>query len=177
MQKERPFLPEFTSEEHRESYFATKAKEKFTDERKHYFSESEINEKARESSMSGGEILGLKDIVKLVQDLCKKGSEEAIVIEIPQTAGIDALEATRKFNDLQVRKGYEVIEETVYGFVDEERGTMRYFTPQCIEVEERERPLSAKEKREYLGLFATLTQKPTESEFLAATGTDDEGLF
>lgn len=173
MQKEKSFLPVFDTEEQRESFFAAKAKEKFTDERKHYFTEGEINDLARESSMSGGEILGLKDIVKLVQDLCKKGNEESVMIEIPQTAGTDTLDSIRKLNDLKVRKGYEVIEQTVYGFVDDERVTMRYFTSKGEEVEERERPLSAKEKREYLGLFATLVQ-PKESEFLEATGTDDK---
>jgi len=171
---EKRFLPRFESEDQREAYYATKSKEKFTDERKHYFTENEVNELARESSMSGGEILALDSIVTLVQTLVKKGTGEAVIVEIPQTTGTDELKNVRRVNDTKVRKGYEVKEQTVYGFVDDERGTMRYFTEDGDEVVERERSLSAKEKREYLGLFAALAKAPEEETFMKATGTDDD---
>lgn len=180
---ERTFLPDFESEERRHSFYSAHAKEKFTDERKHYFDESEVNELSRESSYSGGEIIAVEDILKMVQGLVKKGSEEAVIIEFPQTVGKDVLTETRRRNDLMVRKGYHVIEETIWGFVDDQSLTMRYFNIEGNEMDERRRSLSAKEKREYLGVFAAMqavekfddevNKANDEFEELKKTGTND----
>lgn len=164
MNKKSEFLPDFLSEESMQEWLRSSAKEKSTDERKHYYSEEEINEMSKESCVSGGEILSLEDILKQVKDFIENGSEETVAIEIPMTAGAKALKEARKQRDLKVRKGFESVEQTVYGVVDDERETMRYFNEFGAEIFERERSLSAKEKRDYLGLFMSVTSK---------TGTDN----
>ena len=156
------FLPTFTSDEALAGFLSANAKEKFEDERKHYYSEDEINSLARESSVSGGEILALDEIFKQVKASVTKGNEEAYTIEIPATAGVEVLTQVRKDKDLRVRKGFETVKQTVYGLVDDTRETMRYFNEQGVEVEERERTLSAKEKREYLGMFMQVQRTGTE---------------
>ena len=102
---------------------------------------------------------------KMQKALSSKGTQDKTYLKL-QGQISDELTNIRKQNDTRVRKGYEVREQTVFGFVDEERATMRYFTNEGVEVAERERSLSAKEKREYLGLFATLApQRSPEEEY------------
>ena len=181
---EKKFLPEFETQEKRDAFFAVHAKERFIDERKHYYSEAELNDMARESSAGGGEMLVLDAILKNVQELVKKGCEEEISIVFPQTAGKDSLTEVRKKNDTLVRKGFTTLSEEVFGFVDEDAAEMRYFSKDGVEMYERRRSLSAKEKREYLGLFASIGAAPKapemktdETDFLMQkTGTDD-GVF
>ena len=157
------FLPTFASQDAILGFLRANSKETFVDERKHYFNEEEINDLARNSSISGGEILALEEILDTVKQAISKGNEEAFSIEIPQTSGTKALAETRRGNDLSVRKGYETNSQMVYGLVDEDRETMRYFNELGEEVVERERALSTKEKREFLGMFMGI----------AKTGTND----
>lgn len=167
MIKKSDFLPNFSNEEAMVDWLRSTAKEKFTDSKKHYYTEDEVNDMSRESCVSGGEILSLQDVLKQVKDLIENGSEETLSIEVPQTAGTKALTETRKQRDIKVRLGYETSDQTVFGIVDEDRQTMRYFSEQGEEVVERERDLSVKEKRDCLGLFMSVA-KPAER-----TGTDN----
>lgn len=163
--KKNDFLPEFVSEDSLVGYLKANAKETFVDEKKHYYTEDEINEMARDSSCSGGEILALDDILKMVKTACSKGSEEGFTLDFPQTSGSEVLIATRRLKDIAVRKGFETQEQTVYGLLDDERESMRYFSADGAEIVERERALSAKEKREFLGMFANMS--------IQKTGTND----
>jgi hypothetical protein len=130
------------------------AREKFQDEAKVIFSDEDINAFSRESSQKGGELMDLADIASIVAVALKKGISEGLVIDIPPTQGTEMLNRERQELDKKVKKGYELVQQDIYGIVDEDTETMVFFNAMGEEIADRTRPLSAKEKSDYIGLFS-----------------------
>lgn len=133
------------------------AKERFKHEKKVFYTEDERNDKSRRSSQAGAAIIALeKEMVNLKSAIENGISEEAepVIITLhPGTKGLKSLKATRLQLDIEVDRGYENILMDVFGIPDAETSDMRFFTITGEEVEERRRPLSAKEKHDYIGVF------------------------
>lgn len=164
--KRHPSLPATLAAGMLEAWLKANAKDKFNDEQKIYLTEDEINLKARESSGNGAEIQTLKRILAQVDLAVKKGNKEELVIEIPVTRGTLMIDLDRLGIDAEVARGYNTIERTIFGIPNHETIEMDYFTSDGTLVPERTRPLSAKEKHDYIGMFLGSGSRQ-------ATGTDN----
>jgi hypothetical protein len=85
--------------------------------------------------------------------LLNLGSDQK-VIDFLETSGTKYLKAQREDCETEVERGYSVESLTVYGIPSSETLTMDFFDIEGNEIPERCRQLSAKEIREYVGLFA-----------------------
>ncbi len=65
----------------------------------------------------------------------------------------------RQIAGSKVKKGYELIQQEIYGIVDDENETMVFLDCMGREIADRTRQLSAKEKNDYLGMFAPSLRK------------------
>lgn len=132
------------------------SKETFKHTVKVYFSPEELDDKARRSCKAGVIMLGLDDIMSQVKKYCEDGlseEKEPIILELRPTAGNKSLKKTRAFLDKEVSLGYEEVTTQVYGIPDADTEMMICVTADGIEVPERSRPLSPKEKHDYIGLY------------------------
>ena len=128
------------------------SKEQVTHTAKTFFSESEIAEKHKQSTDMTREIILLNDQKKLIIDAFNKGNNDEFEMTIPETIGINSLVKTRDDLVREVDKGFTEQEFTIYGIPNED-GYMYYFDIDGNEIEERCRPLSTREKSDFLGLF------------------------
>jgi hypothetical protein len=147
-------IPDMLQPEQIKPWLQNNAREKFQDEAKVIFSDEDINTFAKTSSQKGGELMDLQDIAAQVNIALKKGVSEGLVIDIPPTAGTEMLLRERHELDSKVKKGYELVQQEIYGIVDDENETMVFFNGMGEEIADRTRPLSAKEKNDYIGLFS-----------------------
>lgn len=153
-----PSLPKSITPEVLGQWLVQNAKEKYTEERKHYYTEEEIQEFKDKAVKSGIDLNKLGRIKKKVIKLIEGGSIEHKVIDFPVTEGSKSLKAQREYCEQEVERGYRVEDITIYGIPNQDTCTMDFFDIEGNEIPERCRPLSAKETREYIGLFAN-TQK------------------
>jgi hypothetical protein len=82
------------------------------------------------------------------------GNPEPLTEEIPETKGIKVLKDNREVCEKEVEKGYFVEEVRIYGIPNQETNTMDFFDIEGREILERSRQLSAKEIRDFFGMFA-----------------------
>lgn len=150
-------IPATLAPEHLASYIAKNARERFDHEQQLFYEPHEIDQKSRESCKAGVEILALEKQLSAVKKMIENGvsgdNEEPIIMEFLPSAGIKCLKETRKRLDTDVSRGYDVKVVTCYGIPDTESAEMVFFTADGEEVTDRRRPLSAKEKHDYIGLF------------------------
>lgn len=158
--------------------------ERFTDERKRFFTEEEKNDFEHESALSGREKKKLDDMKKLISSLMLKGNSEERTFVIPETLGTKVLDRNRNQNYDLIEKGYEVEEVELFSIPDTHGETMEFFTLEGENVAERSRELTARERHLYLGVFAgvkksTLSVHNDElvdensGEVFQKTGTED----
>jgi len=147
-------IPAALQPEQIEAWLKINCREKFQDEAKIIFGDDDLNAFARESSQMGGQLIGLAEIASKVATALKKGTTETMIIAIEPTDGSETLNRERLDLDRKVKKGYELIEQEIFGIVDDEFETMVYFNAQGEEIADRTRSLSAKEKSDYIGLFS-----------------------
>lgn len=152
-------IPQVLQPEQIKAWLQNNAREKFQDEAKVIFADDEINAFAKESSQKGGELMDLQAIAAEVNLALKKGISEGLVIDIPPTAGTEMLIRERQELDSKVKKGYELVQQEIYGIVDDENESMVFFDCMGREIADRTRSLSAKEKNDYLGMFAPSLRK------------------
>lgn len=154
-----PSLPKSITPEVLGQWLVQNSKERFTEERKYYYSEEEIHEFKDTAVKSGIELNKLSRLKKKALKLIEGGTPDHKVIDFPETAGSKVLKAVRQDCEQEVESGYKTELITIYGIPNQETCTMDFFDIQGNEITERCRPLSAKEIREYLGLFANNQQK------------------
>jgi len=163
MEKRHPAIPATIQPEQIETWLRNACKDSFDDESKHVYSEEELNEFARESSRKGGELIDLKKIADEVTAAIKKGTDKGIVIDIPATDGSEFITTSRQALDNKVKNGYDLIKRKIYGIPYDETNEMIYFDAVGNVVEDRCRPLSAKEQNEWFGMFAKMPKTGTNS--------------
>lgn len=144
--------------------------EKFVDERKRFFSEEEKNDFEHESALSGREIKRLTDMKKLISTLMLKGNDEERTFTIPVTLGTKVLDRNRNQNYDLIERGYETEDVEIYMIPDTHAETMEFFTIDGEVIPERSRPMSAREKHLYMGMFAS--QKGSSTMSIAQHGDD-----
>ncbi len=148
-----PSLPQSLTVELLASWIVQNAKEKFTEERKYYYSEDELNEFKDKAVNSGIELNNLAEKKARLNKILDNGTDEYINIDITETKGIKVLKEIREGNEKEVERGYKVYAIVVYGIPNQETHNMDFFDIEGNEVPERLRPLSAKEIREYVAQF------------------------
>ncbi len=149
-------IPATLTPDLRAQWIAKNAREKFDHEQHIYYSESEVTQKSRESCKSGVEILALEKQLAAVKKIIENGvskESDPIVMEFLPSDGIKCLKESRKKLDTDVSRGYDIKVVTCYGIPDTESAEMVFFTADGEEVADRRRPLSAKEKHDYIGFF------------------------
>jgi hypothetical protein len=143
-------LPCHLTIEELQQYIQKMAVVKFNDHQKRYFTPEEIQEFEHESAQNGLQIVDLKSIIQKVTEACNKGIDEPLTIEIPANLGIKKYDTFRGQNYANIKQGYEEHEVVVCGLVNQKNETMEFFTLDGSIIEERTRPLSAKEKKDHL---------------------------
>jgi hypothetical protein len=155
-------LPDHLTDQELQSWIRRVAVSKFNDRTKRYFTPEEIADFEHESAENGIQILDLKSIIQKVSEACNKGIEEPLTIVIPENAGIKNYDAFRGQNYRMIKEGFEEIEVEIFAIPNQGAETMEFFTLDGAIIEERTRPLSAKEKKEYLTV-RNISQLPKES--------------
>jgi hypothetical protein len=148
-----PSLPQSLTPELLASWISQNAKEKFTEEKKYYYTEDELNEFKDSAVKSGIELNNLAEKKARLNKIFDNGTPEYINIDITETKGIKALKEEREANERQVERGYKVESIVVYGIPNQDTHYMDYFDIEGNEIPDRTRPLSAKEIREYVSQF------------------------
>jgi hypothetical protein len=154
---ENNLIPRTLTPEALAAWIQRNAKERFKHEKKVFYTEEEINDKSRRSSKAGAEILALEremaTLKAAVEDGVAEEGEPVVITLRPGTKGLKSLKATRRQLDIEADRGYENILMDIFGIPDAETADMRFFTITGEEIDERRRPLSAKEKHDYIGVF------------------------
>lgn len=173
-----PSLPKGLTMHELGIWLETNAAEKFTDEQKRFFTPEEIKDFEHESSINGREINKLEDLIKEISAKAKKGNDQPFTFTLPVTIGTKLLTQHRRENDDYIEKGYEVIETPIYGIPNVDTHNMEYFDIEGNLVPDRTRPLSPKEKHQFVGIFKNLKNNndgtstdTTTGEILDNTGT------
>lgn len=149
-QNRHPLLPAHLSPEELQIWIRRVGVEKFQDKTKRYFTPEEIQEFEHESSKNGRSINMLKGILAQVTEAVNKGTDMELTITVPATVGTVSFDKFRRQNDDLIDSGYEMIETEVFGIVDQNNKAMEYFTMDGQHIAERSRPLSVREKQQYL---------------------------
>jgi hypothetical protein len=147
-------LPNSLTPELLGEWLVKNAREKFTEERKIYYSEEELQEFKDKAVASGIELNNLASLKARVSKLLDNGNPEPLTEEIPETKGIKVLKDNREVCEKEVEKGYFIEEIKIYGIPNQETNTMDFFDIEGREILERSRQLSAKEIRDFFGMFA-----------------------
>jgi hypothetical protein len=142
-------LPDHLSIEELQQYIQKVAVVKFSDVSRRYFTPEEIQEFEHESAENGLQIVDLKAIIKRVTEACNGGTEEPLTIEIPENLGIKTYDAFRGQNYSMIKQGFEEQEIMIYGIVNQKNATMEFFALDGSIIEDRTRPLSAKERKDF----------------------------
>lgn len=148
-------LPTTLNAEQLANWLMENAKDKFKDEQKIMFELDDLNKMAMQSSGAGSEMMDLKQVMADVKTAVENGfvGDEPKVFTIYPTNGTKALDKQRQELDKDVKKGYRLENREVYGIPDTENAEMVYFDISGNEIKERTRPLSPREKQEYIGVF------------------------
>lgn len=149
-----PCLPKSIDKDLLPSWLKNNAKESYSEEKRIYYTEEEIQSFKDTAVSSGIEINNLLSLKASITKRIEKGDEEDLTIDIPSTLGVKGLKALREDCERQVEKGYRVVHIKIYGIPYQEENSMVFFDPDGVEFTDRTRPLSAKEIREYFGIFA-----------------------
>jgi len=150
MKQRHPLLPAHLTEEELQIWIKRVGVEKFQDKTKRYFTAEEIQEFEHESSKNGRAINMLSGILAAVTEAVRKGTDMEQTFVVPATVGTVSFDKFRRQNDDLIDAGYEMIETEVFGVVDSNNQTMEYFTLDGQHIAERSRPLSVREKQQYL---------------------------
>lgn len=156
-----PSLPQSLTAETVGNWLTHNAKEKYTEEKRFYYTDEELLNFKNMAVASGIEINNLSSLKAKVSKWLEEGTdeteEEELTLDIPVTSGIKQLKAKRELCEKEVEKGYRSENVKIYGIPNQDDNTMNFFDPQGCIYEERSRPLSTKEIREYFGIFANTT--------------------
>ena len=143
-------MPQGLTEQELQQWIQRASVERFKDKTKRYFTPEEIAEFEHESSRNGRSKNKLEILLSTVTELIKKGNPQEMVITIPETIGTVNCDKFRRQNDDLVEAGFEEVECDVFGIVNHRDETMEYFTLDGACIKDRTRPLSIKEKQQYL---------------------------
>lgn len=177
MEVRHPALPHALNDNELADWLRLNAVQKFTDKKRDHYTDEELQEFEHESSLNGREYNRLAGIKKMVADLCSKGTEENVTIVVPKTVGTKMLEIQRRQNDDMVEFGFEETEVEVFAIPFADAETMEFFDVEGSHYADRSRPMSAKERHEYIGIFQRLAprnvSKPDANGNVADTDTGE----
>jgi hypothetical protein len=143
-------LPDHFNDQELAAYIKKVAVSKHEDVVKRYYTPEEIADMEHESANSGREVMRLEAIIDIAKEAVKKGIDEDLTIVIPATSGTKNLGNYQSQNYQMIEAGFEEIKVDIFGIVNQEKATMEFFTLAGELMEERTRPLSAKEKKDHL---------------------------
>jgi hypothetical protein len=149
-----PSLPKTLTPELLANWLVQNAKEKFKDEQKHYYTEEELID-LKDAAVSAG--IEINKLIALKGRICRlldKGAVEYESLEIYETPGIKALKATREEKETEVESGYKLVSTEIFGIPNQDTKNMDFFDIEGNLIEERTRPLSTREIREYVSQFS-----------------------
>lgn len=149
-----PSLPKGLTPEILANWISQNAKEKFSEEKKYYYTEEELQDFKNRAVNCGIEINSLTKLKKRIARLIDKGNLEYVQVDLLETTGIKSLKTQRENIEEEVERGYNIETIRIYGIPNSDTQMMDFFDIEGNEVAERSRSLSAKEIREYIGQFA-----------------------
>lgn len=153
-----PSLPQTFTPEQLAAWLKNNAVEKFTDERKIYFTDDEKDEIRKKIVNTAVEINDLDAIHAKVKTYLKEGvfteDEAGESIVIPNTKGLKILLSNKRFEEDRYKRGYDLETRDIYGIPNAETENMDFFDVTGTEIIERCRPLSPREKQMYIGIFS-----------------------
>lgn len=132
------------------TWIRNNSKEHFTHTTRNFFTPEEKSELQERATNNHREIIKLKDAKKLIDDAFVRGNGSEYEVTIPYTVGIKKLEEDRDRITREVEKGYSEEDKTVYCIPNED-GRMYHFDIEGNLIDERTRPLSQREIRDYFG--------------------------
>lgn len=168
--KLHPSLPRGMNSEQLATWFEESAVDKFTDQRKVNLTKEETQEYEHLAVVKGREINKLDDILAEVKAHVTKGSDDPLTIKLPKTVGTKQLKEERRTDEDMVEAGAIIEETPIFGIPNTDTNQMEYFTIEGELVNDRTRPLSAKEKHQYGGMFQNIREANK-----AADGADENG--
>lgn len=172
-------LPNHLTIDELAAYIKKVAVSKHTDTAKRYYTPEEVQDMEHESTNQGREMMRLEALVDIAKGAIKNGIDEELTITIPVTAGTKKLGTFQVQNYQMVEAGFEEIEVDIFGIVNHEDETMEFVNLAGELLEERTRPLSAKEKKDHLqvrrlgGARLTIDESVDTSTGEVRTGTND----
>jgi hypothetical protein len=164
------FMPNKLDEKGLADYIAANHKLRFTEEVKRYFTPEEIQSFEHESSVNGRMINKLEDILALVRDKVRNGTDEPINIEIPVSQGSKLLVEFRRQNDDFIEKGYESEEIEIFGIPDLTANKMYFVTITGDYI--READLTEEQRKLYSDISDT-----TIDDLLGTPPKDDDEIL
>lgn len=150
MEQRHPSLPQMLSAAELQQWIIKASVERFKDKTKRYFSQEEVASFEHESSKNGRHKNKLEGILAHVTGLIRNGNDQELIITIPETIGTKNCDKFRKQNDDLIETGFEEVECEVFGIVNTREELMEYFMLDGSIISERTRPLSIREKQQYL---------------------------
>lgn len=108
--------------------------------------ETEIKNLEHKSSFAGRQMDKLKDQLKAITDLFKKGVETPYDFTITPTKGIDKLDENRKFADKCILLGYTEENITLYGIPWAEKDVIIYLDIEGTEFPQYQEKMSPEQK-------------------------------
>lgn len=172
-QQRHATLPQTLTDQELQQWIIRSSVERFMDKTKRYYEAEEIADFEHESSVNGRKINMLQGILKKCTEAIQKGTIEDIVITIPKNDGTKNYDAFRFQNDNLIDAGFEEIACEVFGIVNVDNEVMEYFTLAGKCIDERTRPLSIKEKQEYLPVRQMATTRRHDGQ----EGAGDAKLY
>lgn len=145
------------------TWIRNNSKEHFTHTTRNFFTDEEKVELQRRSTDNHREVIKLKDTKKLIDDAFIKGNLNEYDTVIPATYGIKKLESDRDRITRELERGFSEADVTVYCIPNED-GRMYHFDIEGNLIEERTRPLSQREIRDYFGELFTASRLKAVNE-------------
>lgn len=125
------------------------------------FTEDEIKDLEHRSSAASRAIDKLESQLKSIQEVFKKGTQEAFEFTIYPTKGLEVLKANRKFADDQVEKGSHEETTLLYGIPVPETKVVFFVDIEGTEFPQYGRGMSKDEMIAYNTLFSKDEQEAT----------------
>jgi len=130
--------------------------------------EDEIKELEHRSSAASRAIDKLKAQLKNIQEVFKKGIDQAYEVTVFPTKGIDVLEANRKFADEQIEKGFREEITLLYAIPWPEKKKVAYVDIEGKAWEQYERNMSPDEAIGFNTMFSEDEKIATGSKLKSA---------
>jgi hypothetical protein len=153
-----PSLPHTLTPENLAAWLQQNSKERTTLNREYRYTEDELDHFKTRAMNCGIEINDLNDEKKRINELIEKGISDFTQIDLLPSKGLKQLKIERLACEKEVKRGYQPESLTIYGIPNHDTHNMDYFDIEGNEIVERQRPLTAKETREYVAQMGVFNQ-------------------